>query len=1160
LKHYSNDNNNNNNNNNHNHNKHPLILVGPLEHHSNLIPWRELLGFDIVTINYSQQGNVDMDHLKLVLQQEHLSRPFIIGSFAAVSNLTGTVTDDLAITALLHTYGALSVWDYATGASYMAPNMNPTNDKLYSKDAVVWSGHKLLGASSTTPGVLIVKKHLVSQVNPPTLAGGGTVFYVSQQSHRFLSNRIERWEGGTPNIVGIWRLGLAVKLKHDLSRIARQVCGNNKTLLDLDLERAQQIQQRLLQIPNLVLLDNVTTQTQTQTDARNNTKKVPIFFFLIKCGTRFLHYNFVCALLNDMFGIQSRGGCQCAGPYAQLLLGLDAETNHAVEQCLIHTKDELLRPGATRLSLPTIGCTKEQEEYVVNAIAWIAKHGWKCLHVYRVHPRAGEWRHKSRIAMSTPLGRTERQWLATYSIFDTGDKPTSSEIPCLSLDEALANADSLLEHVILKDQTSIVQTLKMTEHTQSLSTLRWYVHPKDVAEYIQQHDTIEHIPGTLNRDNLLGPIRPIAWYGRVAASSSIAAQSAPAGHVESEVKNNGGSKPSSLATDGTSQKALFREGEHHSGEATLEEIQMGWDDGELSENCLIYDASIDSWLGISEYFEKLSQQPQIEMAATVATDISQRALEDAHLESKEAHTHGEVPVKLLHQYRDKKNDNGLISFRDGEHTGKSSWEEVEVGFHDGELSDSCEVYDQAKDSWRLLRDVLPKNHSPTVDTEVDDDDVVIAVAGTLSTPPDYGFQVVDKNEKKKPSRDSSTWGQGSMVTLNHTIPPETVAPAQTAPATKPKRHKHIKPPAKLMRLVTQAMIQWDMLEDGDRLLLGLSGGKDSMSLLHVLLEFQKKLPIKFDIEVCTIDPMTPSFDPSPMIPYIESLGLKYHFIRDDIVERASKAGKDGNIVSSLCSYCARMKRGNLYTCARRNNCNKLVLAQHLDDLAESFMMSVMHNGFLRTMKANYKINAGDLSVIRPLVYCRESLMTDFAKSAKLPIINENCPACFEEPKERARVKKLLSREETLYPNFYDNLKRSMLPLMHADSTSILRSYTEEALAKSRKNQNGKRRPNGSNLKKDTEKPHEIDSGEDSVASTPSQAVGRGITIDSSSGGALLSEASDEDLVRELARRRAERFRLAGAMKRLGEEDDDPTGQVCTLNGGDGSIPCRELME
>ena len=121
-----------------------------------------------------------------------------------------------------------------------------------------------------------------------------------------------------------------------------------------------------------------------------------------------------------------------------------------------------------------------------------------------------------------------------------------------------------------------------------------------------------------------------------------------------------------------------------------------------------------------------------------------------------------------------------------------------------------------------------------------------------------------------------------------------------------------------------------MIEEGDRLLLGLSGGKDSLSLLHCLLEFQRKLPIKFDIEVCTVDPMTPSFDPSPLIPYVESLGLKYHYVRDEIVARANTSGKDGQVVSSLCSFCARMKRGVLYTTARKNNCNKLVLAQHLD--------------------------------------------------------------------------------------------------------------------------------------------------------------------------------------------------------------------------------------
>jgi len=411
------------------------------------------------------------------------------------------------------------------------------------------------------------------------------------------------------------------------------------------------------------------------------------------------------------------------------------------------------------------------------------------------------------------------------------------------------------------------------------------------------------------------------------------------------------------------------------------------------------------------------------------------------------------------------------------------------------------------------------------------------------------FQTVSKNDRKKPKRDISAWGKGQVQSLTRqTEGEESTQKDETV--SRRKKSKHTKPPAKLMRLCTQAMIQWDMLEDGDRLLLGLSGGKDSMSLLHVLLEFQKKLPIRFEIEVCTIDPMTPSFDPSPLIPYVESLGLKYHYIRDDIVERAASAGKDGKLVSSLCAFCARMKRGNLYSCARKNNCNKLVLAQHLDDLAESFMMSVMHNGFLRTMKANYKINAGDLSVIRPLAYCRESLMTEFAKSANFPIINENCPACFEEPKERARMKKLLSKEETLYPSFYDNIKRAMLPLMHDDATAIMRSYTEEAIAKSRK---GIKRKPSDYAKKNMG----INGGSGKVNSS----ITNGSVDDSSNKLMKLEDASEEMLIRELARKRADKFRLAGAMAMHSPDaQGDPTGQVCSLNGGNGTIPCRELME
>jgi tRNA(Ile)-lysidine synthase TilS/MesJ len=203
------------------------------------------------------------------------------------------------------------------------------------------------------------------------------------------------------------------------------------------------------------------------------------------------------------------------------------------------------------------------------------------------------------------------------------------------------------------------------------------------------------------------------------------------------------------------------------------------------------------------------------------------------------------------------------------------------------------------------------------------------------------------------------------------------------------------------------------------------------------------------------------------------------------------------------------------------------------------------------MKANYKINAGDISVIRPLVYCRESLMTEFAKSANLPIINENCPACFEEPKERARIKKLLSREETLYPNLYDHIRRALIPVMHDDSTAIMRSYLEETIAKSVKVSN-----------RDKKKGSQLCSASKFALRKNENALQTEFPPDPSQDiRTNLASATEEQLTVELARRRAAKFHLSGAMKCLTSgDDDDPTGQVCTLNGGNGSIPCRELME
>ena len=232
-------------------------------------------------------------------------------------------------------------------------------------------------------------------------------------------------------------------------------------------------------------------------------------------------------------------------------------------------------------------------------------------------------------------------------------------------------------------------------------------------------------------------------------------------------------------------------------------------------------------------------------------------------------------------------------------------------------------------------------------------------------------------------------------------------------------------PKSLRRNVGKALVDYQQIQDGDRVLLGLSGGKDSLSLLHILRHFQRHAPIKFELGAVTIDPQSDAFDPSPLIPYMQELGIDYHFCSEPIVDLAEKH-MDNN---SYCAFCSRMKRGLIYKTARENNYNVIALAQHLDDLAESFLMSAFFGGKLKTMKANYIIDQGDLRVIRPLVYTRERQTASFAKAQKLPIIIENCPACFEKPTQREHMKQLLLTEEKAHPQLYKSLLTAMQPLI-----------------------------------------------------------------------------------------------------------------------------------
>lgn len=236
----------------------------------------------------------------------------------------------------------------------------------------------------------------------------------------------------------------------------------------------------------------------------------------------------------------------------------------------------------------------------------------------------------------------------------------------------------------------------------------------------------------------------------------------------------------------------------------------------------------------------------------------------------------------------------------------------------------------------------------------------------------------------------------------------------------------IKPPRSLLSATGRAIADFDMIRHGDRILLGLSGGKDSLSLLHILLDLQKRAPVTFQLGVCTVDPQSPEYDPSVLKPYLHALGVPYFYESQPILESA-KRSMSGD---SFCAYCSRMRRGILYRIAREQQYNVLALAQHLDDLAETFLMSAFFGGKLRTMQANYINDAGDVRVIRPLVYVRERQTEAFARDAQLPLVHENCPACFGLPMQRQNMKLMLAEQEKHHPKLFASLLTALRPLMH----------------------------------------------------------------------------------------------------------------------------------
>ncbi|CAF1516915.1 unnamed protein product [Rotaria sordida] len=470
-----------------------VVFISTFEHHSNILPWKET-GIELIRIPNTKEGLLDQHFLKTKLKHyHHTVKKHIICSLNAASNVTGIRTDVDTISTLVHHYDGWIFWDYAAAASYVKIDMNPSTTAY--KDAVFISTHKFIGGPST-PGILIAKKKLFTN-RIPVDCGGGTVNFVTRTNIEYVKDIEIREEGGTPNILGAIRAGLVFHLK--------EIVGEN-IIEKRETELVDKFFQRFRNHQKLLVLGSSTVP------------RLAIFSFLIYVPIfdKYLHHNLISILLNDLFGIQVRSGCACAGPYVLELLNIDDQKAQIYTRFM--TEDEngrfdgfsrnvLMKPGFTRFNLSYFA-SDEEVDYILNALEFIADEGWKFLPLYTYELETAVWRprpvssgshisHCHNLQMITYENGIMKQNFSTLqnhiiqSKIPQSIRFSSSNDP---LDQAIAMANNISKYVCENIDFRNDPPLDIPEEYQDFI---WFILPKQVVikmlNVFEQHQDHNHM-------------------------------------------------------------------------------------------------------------------------------------------------------------------------------------------------------------------------------------------------------------------------------------------------------------------------------------------------------------------------------------------------------------------------------------------------------------------------------------------------------------------------------------------------------------------------------------------------------------------------------------------------------------------------------------------
>ncbi|MFY7997557.1 MAG: aminotransferase class V-fold PLP-dependent enzyme [Candidatus Kapaibacteriota bacterium] len=356
----------------------PVVFLTHMEHHSNQTSWLETI-CTVEIIRPNAQGLVDMSHLDELLVK-YADRSMKIASITSCSNVTGIFTPYHAIAKRMHEVGGWCFVDFACSAPYVPINMHPS-DSLERLDAIFFSPHKFLGGPGT-PGVLIFNKLLYS-LRVPDQPGGGTVKWTNPWGeHRYIEDIEAREDGGTPAFLQTIKSALAIRLKDSIG--VEAIREREEVLVE-------RIFAALQDVPKLHVL------------AKDNRERIGIFSFFIEG----MHYNLGVKLLNDRFGIQTRGGCSCAGTYGHFLLNVSYNYSHAVT-CKIDDGDSSEKPGWIRFSAHP-SATDAEVEFILDAIRELAANHEEWGREYVYDAVSNEFHH---VHWKSPAHGMVREWLS----------------------------------------------------------------------------------------------------------------------------------------------------------------------------------------------------------------------------------------------------------------------------------------------------------------------------------------------------------------------------------------------------------------------------------------------------------------------------------------------------------------------------------------------------------------------------------------------------------------------------------------------------------------------------------------------------------------------------------------------------------------------------